>query len=397
LEIMPILSVNGVKLNYLRTGKGADVVLAHGLASSSAFWYPGIVLPLRHCYRVTAYDLRGHGYSSMPPSGYTHIDMAGDLAAMVDRLGLPRFHLIGHSFGGLLAISYALRHPGRLRSLVLADVPLNEIGTAPFWPSWWPSLLRLQELGIVIPWDEPYPELKLLEELARPNVRQRVGKLLSEPVRLPYGWSKGTERTAKRWLKLLDETSARDDIRHRQVSATDLGRIGVRTLAVYGTESKWRSSAEILRECLPEVEVVYVDKAGHAHPWERPDVFFRHVHRFLAASECLDADLSFSRRQFERFPLEMAVALRTAGGMHYPARTVDVSRTGLRLGCSGRLGRGSAVEVVAPVDEGGSSLIIPGEIVRTARDEAGEGFRLGVSLLWGGEVSRVWEELLAGH
>ena len=65
---MSTVTVNGVKLNYIRTGDGSDVVLVHGLASSLAFWYSGMVLRLRHHYRVTAYDLRGHGYSSMPPT-----------------------------------------------------------------------------------------------------------------------------------------------------------------------------------------------------------------------------------------------------------------------------------------------------------------------------------------
>jgi pimeloyl-ACP methyl ester carboxylesterase len=394
---MPVLPVNDVKLNYIRTGNGADVVLAHGLASSLAFWYPGIVLPLRHFYRVTAYDLRGHGYSSMPPAGYTHMNMAEDLAGLVDRLGLKKFHLVGHSFGGLVSISYALRYPHRLKSMVLADVPLNEINTVPQWPSWWPSLMQFQNLGVVIQPDEPYPELKVLEELARPQVRQRVGKLLPESTRLPYGWSKGTERTAKRWLNLLNNTTARNDIRFRQVSAADLSRIDIKTLSIYGMESKWRSSAEILADCLPKVEVAYIQKAGHAHPWERPEEFFHQLHHFLAESDRLDPDSARSRRQYERFPLEMSVCLRTAGGIYYPARTVNASRNGLLLDCAEMLGRGAEIEIVAPMHQPGPSLIIPGEIVRETQDDSGEGFQLGVHLLWQGEGHETWEAFLARH
>ena len=121
------------------------------------------------------------------------MNMAEDLAGLVDRLGLKTFHLVGHSFGGLVSLSYARRYPHRLRSLVLADVPLNEINAAPEWRFWWPSLMKFQNLGIVIPWDEPYPELMVLEELARPQIRQRVGKLLPETAHLPYGWGKGTD------------------------------------------------------------------------------------------------------------------------------------------------------------------------------------------------------------
>jgi pimeloyl-ACP methyl ester carboxylesterase len=389
---MPLLRVNGVKLNYIRTGQGADVVLAHGLASSLAFWYSGTVLSLRHFYRVTTYDLRGHGYSSMPPSGYTHMAMADDLARLVDSLGLKKFHLVGHSFGGLVSISYARRFPHRLRSMVLADVPLNEINSRPEWPFWWPNLMKLQNLGIVIPWDEPYPELKVLEELACPRVRQRVGKLLPASTRLPYGWGKGTDRTAKRWLNLLNSTTARDDIRFRQVSAADLGQINVRTLATYGMESKWRSSAEILGNCLPNVEVAYIEKAGHAHPWERPRDFFHQIHHFLAESDRRDPDSSQDHRKYERFPLEMPVYLRTAGGIYYPARTVNMSRNGLLLDCPEALGRGSEIEIVVTMNQNDSSLIIPGKIVREARDDAEAGFQLGVDLLWQGERHETWEE-----
>ena len=330
-------------------------------------------------------------------TGYTHMNMAEDLAGLVDRLGLKTFHLVGHSFGGLISLSYARRYPQRLRSLVLADVPLNEINAAPEWPFWWPSLMKFQNLGIVIPWDEPYPELMVLEELARPQIRQRVGKLLPETAHLPYGWGKGTARTAKQWLNLLNTTSARDDIRFRQVSATDLSQIAVKTLAIYGAESKWRSSAEILRNFLPRVEVVYIEKAGHAHPWERPEEFYRHVHNFLAASHRLHPEFSRDQRQHERVPLELAISLHSAGGIYYPTKTVNVSKTGLLLECPQGVELDRGIEIVATMNQDSLNLTIPGRIVRGERDEAGAVHQLGVSLLWPGECNKTWEEFLAQH
>ncbi len=214
---MPILANNGLRLNYISAGEGVDVVMVHGLASSLAFWYSGTILPLRRHYRVTAFDLRGHGYSNMPPSGYTHMHMAEDLASWWIA-GLGKFHLVGHSFGGLVAISYALQHPRRLRSLVLADVPLKRN------QSCFPMGLLVAEpvetarYGIIIPGDELYPELLVLEELARPQIRRRLGTLVPSEVRLPYGRGNGTGRTAKRWLELLNTTTAQEDIRLRQIT-----------------------------------------------------------------------------------------------------------------------------------------------------------------------------------
>jgi len=207
------------------------------------------------------------------------------------------------------------------------------------------------------------------------------------------------ERTAKRWLNLLNNSTARDDIRFRQVSAADLGQIGVRTLAVYGMKSKWRSSAEILQDCLPKVKVAYIEEAGHAHPWERPKDFLYHLHHFLDECERLCPDSSFCRRKHERLPLEMAVYLRAAGGVYCQAKTVNVSRNGLLLNCSEMLGRGSEVEILVSVNQNGSNLIIPGKIVRQERDDTGEGEggRLGVNLIWQGEPHGIWEVFLARH
>jgi pimeloyl-ACP methyl ester carboxylesterase len=387
---MPFLSARGVKLNYIRTGAGADVVLAHGLASSLAFWYPRTVMLLRPFYRVAAYDLRGHGYSSMPATGYTRMSMADDLARLVDSLGLKKFHLVGHSFGGLVSLAYARRHPHRLRSMVLADVPLNDISDdVPEWPVWWPSRMKFQELGLVIPANEAYPELMMLEWLATPQVRRRIGDLL------PLGWGKGSERTAKRWLKLLNSTSAREDIRSGQLAVADLREMDIRTLAVYGMGSKWCSAAKVLGNLLPNVEIAYIDKARHNHPWERPQEFFQLLHRFLAASDRLSPEAPQDQRRFARFPWEMPVSLRLSSGNGYPARTVNVSRQGLLLDFPEALGTGSEIEIVATLHQNGEHIVIPGKIVRETRDEAGESFRLGVDLLWPGPDPKAWEEFVA--
>jgi hypothetical protein len=198
-------------------------------------------------------------------------------------------------------------------------------------------------------------------------------------------------------LNLLNTTSARDDIRFRQVSATDLSQIAVKTLAIYGAESKWRSSAEILRNFLPRVEVVYIEKAGHAHPWERPEEFYRHVHNFLADSHRLHPEFSRDHRQYERVPLELATSLHVAGGIYYPTKTVNVSQAGLLLECPQGVELDRGIEIVAIMNQDSLNLTIPGRIVRGERDAAGAVHRLGVSLRWPGECNKAWEEFLAQH
>ncbi len=76
---------------------------------------------LARSFRVTAYDLRGHGYSEVPPSGYTSADQAGDTLAIMDALGIERAMLVGHSFGGVIAMHAAVLYPDRIEAVVLSD------------------------------------------------------------------------------------------------------------------------------------------------------------------------------------------------------------------------------------------------------------------------------------
>ncbi|WP_235826467.1 alpha/beta fold hydrolase [Candidatus Frankia alpina] len=99
------------------------VVLVHGIAGSTADW-AAVAPELAASRHVVAYDHRGHGASGRAPGGradYTFDLLLADLTAVVATLGPARIHLIGHSLGGVIALRYALEHPGRVRSLVLVD------------------------------------------------------------------------------------------------------------------------------------------------------------------------------------------------------------------------------------------------------------------------------------
>jgi pimeloyl-ACP methyl ester carboxylesterase len=97
------------------------VVLAHSLAGNAAQWSRQLE-HLRKIRRTVAFDFRGHGASDPPKDhDYTLAGMAGDIAAVVDALSLPRFVLVGHSMGGGVALVYAGTHPDRLAGLLLLD------------------------------------------------------------------------------------------------------------------------------------------------------------------------------------------------------------------------------------------------------------------------------------
>jgi pimeloyl-ACP methyl ester carboxylesterase len=151
---MPKASINGRRVHYQQMGQGRDLVLIHGLFSNLAFWYLTVMRALARDFRVTAYDLRGHGFTDMPQDGYTTYDLALDLRDLLDWLGVHHAHIAGHSFGSAIALHHAVLHPERVRSLILADARIHSLQPAlprrraPYWKSlkW-----RLRRAGLVVP------------------------------------------------------------------------------------------------------------------------------------------------------------------------------------------------------------------------------------------------------
>ncbi|HSU15852.1 alpha/beta fold hydrolase [Longimicrobium sp.] len=102
-------------------GDGLPVVFLHSLAGNTRHWEAQLA-HLRASRRAVALDWRGHGRSgAAPDGGWSPAEMARDVAAAVDRLGLARFVLAGHSAGGLVALAYAGMHPERVAGLFLLD------------------------------------------------------------------------------------------------------------------------------------------------------------------------------------------------------------------------------------------------------------------------------------
>lgn len=114
--------LDGVTLHYLSAGEGETVVLVHGIPQTSHEWR--YVMPrLAERYRVVAPDLRGLGDSSRSASGYDKKTLAEDVWNLVHgHLGIERFHLVGHDWGGPVAFSLAAHHPDAVSRLAILDV-----------------------------------------------------------------------------------------------------------------------------------------------------------------------------------------------------------------------------------------------------------------------------------
>lgn len=279
---MPEVHVNSVKLNYRQTGTGPDLVLLHGLAANQAFWNLALVSALAVDYRVTTYDLRGHGYSDTPPDGYTPTHQADDLRGLLDHLGIERAHLAGHSFGGLVALSFTLAEPRRVASLTIADSrirslqPRQAVTERVDWPQ---VKAKLAEHGIEVDESDPYIGLSLFEAAA--SLQSNAPNLLAEEGYVPFGT--GT-RSAKRWLRLVQTTTLLRDYRAgADFPVEQLAQVHVPTLAVYGTESPTRETGRNLEGALPDCHTVWVHGARHFHPATRPDFFRETLQRFIVS------------------------------------------------------------------------------------------------------------------
>ncbi len=110
---MPKLNANGLNFHYQQAGAGPDVFLIHGVTGDLSIWFLCEAMGvLGRSFRVTAYDLRGHGYSDVSARRYTSADQAADLMAIMDALEIDRAMLVGHSFGAVIAMHAAVSHPG---------------------------------------------------------------------------------------------------------------------------------------------------------------------------------------------------------------------------------------------------------------------------------------------
>lgn len=115
------MNVDGVRLHYVERGRGEPLMLVHGNGMMvQDFLISGLVDRLAEHYRVIIFDRPGYGYSSRPRGLWTPRAQATLLEHALDRLGIDTVTILGHSWGTLVAVAFALQAPRRVRALVLA-------------------------------------------------------------------------------------------------------------------------------------------------------------------------------------------------------------------------------------------------------------------------------------
>jgi pimeloyl-ACP methyl ester carboxylesterase len=256
--------VNGVELHYQQHGQGSDVVLVHGMTGNLSFWLLTVVPKLAERHRVTVYDLRGHGYSDMPPTGYAPRDLAQELNGLLGHLGIEQAHVVGHSYGGTIALQHAVLFPEQTRSLVLCEPSLGaqqENTKSLEWLMQGEIKAAVETYGVTLP-----------EKLEWSYVAKTWRELQKVPMQ--YGLRKGRPRRMARIERLVTTTTVMTDFEDISgLSAAHLETINVPVLMVYAELSPFLETRRLLEAHLPEVHSVVLPGSGHFNIANAPAVF----------------------------------------------------------------------------------------------------------------------------
>jgi len=260
------IEVGEISVAYRRAGHGPPIVLLHGFACDSRIWQLQLE-GLSDQFDVIAWDAPGTGASSDPPDLFDTGDWARSLTWFLDALDVETAHIVGLSWGGILAQELYRLDSSRVRSLILA-------GTYAGWKG----------------------------SLPRETVERRLSRCLSDSSLAP-------EEFAATWVSEFFTTAAPKALREemativigfhplgfrlmaRSSADTDttalLPKIEVPTLLVWG-DGDARSPLSIAKqfhEAIPGAEFALIKGAGHVSNMERPDEFNAVVRRFVLTQE----------------------------------------------------------------------------------------------------------------
>ena len=277
---MSLAKINDIEMYYEEHGaaNAEPVVLIMGFGLSCAAWAPQITA-LAERYHVIAFDNRGAGRTSQPPGAYTIPGMAADTDGLLDHLRIGSTHVIAQSMGGMIAQELTLRHPDRVRSLVL-------MCTTPGGPhsAGYETLMSESEEGLAF---------EKIEDAVTPESLQEFALRLFTPEFLKnpgpgFGQMVGA---------VMQHPQTLDGMKGQILAVRDhdtfdrLPQIAVDALVMTGDSDPWilPENSRILAERIPGAELVVVEGARHGFMAEKPDEVNRVVLDFLARREAAAA------------------------------------------------------------------------------------------------------------
>jgi pimeloyl-ACP methyl ester carboxylesterase len=273
------VSIHGHPVGYRRGGAGEKILLIHGLAGSSKTWDDVIPLLTPHA-EVIAVDLLGHGESAKPTGDYSLGAFASGLRDFLSILGIDSVTIVGHSFGGGVAMQLAYQHPHLVDRLVL--VGSGGLGRE---VSWLLRLLTLPGAEYVMPVAFPKPLVDRATDVGRQLGRRNIrSPKLAEMWRAYSSLAGATNRKAfVRTMRGVIEPTG------QTVNASDRLYLAahVPTMIVWGDQDGIIpvAHAHAAHDLIPTSRLEIIEGVGHFPHVEQPDTFAALLVDFLESSQ----------------------------------------------------------------------------------------------------------------
>lgn len=270
-EVARSIVAAGIRTNCHDQGQGYPVLLIHGSGPGVSAWANWrLVMPeLARQARVIAPDMVGFGFTERPPNQRYDMDAwVAQAVGVLDALGIEKTDLVGNSFGGALALALTIRHPHRVRRLVLmgsvgVKFPITE-GLDAVW-GYTPSLESMRRLLDIFAFNRNLvnDELARLryEASIRPGFQESFAAMFPAP--------------RQRWVDAMASDEA------------DIARITQQTLVMHGREDQVIPTATSYRlaELIPRAQLHVYGQCGHWTQIEHAARFARLVGDFLAEAQ----------------------------------------------------------------------------------------------------------------
>ena len=283
------LTIHGHRRAFVRTGSGPALLLLHGLGADHTTW-DRVVDQLARRYTVVAPDLLGHGESAKPRADYTLGGYANGMRDLLTVLGIDNVTLVGHSFGGGVAMQFAYQFPERTERLIL-------VGSGGLGPEVTPVIRAITTPGFE----------HLMAPLTLPGVRHVAAAAMRALKRTGFKEFRDFDEVAAIY-ETFREYDARSAIAHVTRAVVDWrGQVVTMADRAYLTEAMplcviWGeedrvipvSHAALAAELAPGARVEVIANAGHFPHKDHPERFVRIVNDFVRKSQ----PATYSRAKF---------------------------------------------------------------------------------------------------
>lgn len=268
---MPLAHLNGTELFYVVVGEELPCLVMHGgLGFDHTGLHPWLD-PLGDVMHLVYYDHRGNGRSGRPPTEtLTFEQFCSDADALREQLGFEKVAVLGYSFGGFIALEYALRYPEHISHLILFD-------TAPTFDYGEEIEANARRKGAT-------PEqLEALEASADNEAEFWHLIKLIEPLYFHTYDADLAERVLGKTIVSLEAGEAGEGITEEWDLTTRLGEISAPTLILVGRDDFIcpPSQSKLMHERIPNSELVIFEKSGHFAHVEEPEAFFDAVREWI--------------------------------------------------------------------------------------------------------------------